>query len=323
VTVDAALRWTRTHTFAHADFPERGLRKRSQTVSVCLPAREEAATIGPIVRELAGLRDRGAIDEVVVVDAASADGTAALATEAGAEVHQQDGLLPHLGPVLGKGDAMWRALTVLRGDIVCYLDADTEQFGEHFARGLVGPLVRDHRLQLVKGSYRRPFRAGGTATPDGGGRVNDLAARPLLNRFYPELAGVRQPLAGEFSARRELLGRLPFFTGYGVEIGLLIDAYRAVGLDGLAQVDLGVRQNRHQSLSELGPMAYAVLGAVCRRLEEDGRLRDAPQESFLAVGDAGVEARDLKAVERPPMSSAAHAAAPPREPGRRAPAPAR
>jgi glucosyl-3-phosphoglycerate synthase len=320
VSVDAALRWARTHTFSHADFPERELRERSETVSVCLPAREEAATIGAIVRELAGLRDRGAIDEVVVVDAASSDGTAALAARAGADVRQQDELLPDLGPVLGKGDAMWRALSVLEGDVVCYLDADSKEFGAHFARGLIGPLLRDERLHFVKGSYRRPFRAGGVATPDGGGRVNDLAARPLLNRFYPELAGVRQPLAGEFAARGELLGRLPFFTGYGVEIGLLIDAYRRVGLDGLAQVDLGVRQNRHQSLTALGPMAYAVLGAVCRRLEQDGRLHDPPQDFFLAAGAAGVELRDLKQVERPPMGPAARAAAPPGAPGPGAPA---
>lgn len=300
----AALRWSRTHTRAHGEFPEDELlAERDLGVSICLPVREEAETIGPIVRELAGLRERGVVDEVVVLDAASEDGTAALAAEAGALVVQQEALLPELGPVLGKGDAMWRALSVLRGEIVCYLDGDSEVFGAHFARGLIGPLLREPELHFVKGAYRRPFKAGGVAVPDGGGRVNELAARPLLNRFYPELAAVRQPLAGEFAARRELLEQLPFFTGYGVEIGLLIDAYRRVGLDGIAQVDLGVRQNRHQSLRELGPMAYAVLGAVLRRLEQDGRLEAEGQDSFLMFDGSGARSRDVALVERPPMAS--------------------
>lgn len=300
---DAPLRWACTHTFDHADFPEESLSARRElSVSVCLPAREEAATIGPIVTELVGLRELGVIDEVVVVDADSEDGTAALAREAGANVHQQAALVASLGPVLGKGDAMWRALSVLGGDIVCFLDSDSEVFGAHFAAGVIGPLLRDPSLHFVKGSYRRPFKAGGVELADGGGRVNDLVARPLLNRFYPELAAVRQPLAGEFAARRDLLDHLPFFTGYGVEIGLLIDAYRQVGLAGLGQADLGVRQNRHQSLQELGPMAAAVVGALCHRLHEDGRLHDVGTDRFLAVGSGGLDPRALSMLERPPMA---------------------
>lgn len=213
--------------------------------------------------------------------------------------------MPELGPVHGKGDAMWRALSVLRGDVVCFLDADSEVFGAHFVRGLFGPLLRDPALHFVKGCYRRPFRSGAIELPDGGGRVNELLARPLLNRFYPELAAVRQPLAGEFAARRALLEELPFCTGYGVEIGLLIDAYRRVGLEGIAQVDLGVRQNRHKSLHELGPMASAVLGAVARRLEHDGRLHDRGQDCFLTVSDSALEPHDLALVERPPLATLA------------------
>lgn len=308
---DEAQRWAGTHTFHHADFPEEPLRARRElSVSVCLPAREEAATIGAIVSELVGLRERGIIDEVVVVDADSRDGTAALARKAGADVHRQAALIPGLGPVLGKGDAMWRALSVLQGDIVCFLDSDSEVFGAHFATGLIGPLLQAPALHFVKGSYRRPFKAGAIELAEGGGRVNDLVARPLLNRFYPELAAVRQPLAGEFAARRELLEQLPFFTGYGVEIGLLIDAHRHVGLGALGQVDLGVRQNRHQSLQELGPMAAAVVGALCRRLHEDGRLHDLGTDRFLAAGE-GVERRDLTAVQRPPMARWVHDAVPP------------
>jgi glucosyl-3-phosphoglycerate synthase len=301
---DAALRWARTRSYRHADFGRDAPTWRSRpTVSVCLPARDESATIGPIVTELVALRELGLIDEVVVIDAASHDSTAALAARAGAVVFDQHELRPEFGVVLGKGDAMWRALSVLEGEIVCFLDSDTQAFGGHFALGLIGPLVSDPELEFVKGAYRRPFKAGGVEMPDGGGRVNELMARPLLTRFYPELAAVRQPLAGEFASRRELLERLPFFTGYGVEIGLLIDAYRVAGLDGLAQVDLGVRQNRHQPLRELGPMAYAVLGAVTRRLEEEGRLRSPRPEFFLTNDAVGAEVRDTELIERPPAVS--------------------
>jgi glucosyl-3-phosphoglycerate synthase len=286
--------WYRSHTFAHSSFPvERLAVVRESTVSVCLPARDEAKTIGPIVKALMPLLDRGVVDQVVVVDR-STDGTAEIARRLGAEVHYQDDLLPSLGPVLGKGDAMWRALSVLHGDVVCFLDADSREFGPHFACGLLGPLLCDPEISFVKGFYRRPFRVGETVYPEGGGRVTELVARPLLNLFYPELAAVQQPLAGEIAARRELLARLPFPTGYGVDIALLLDAYRAVGLDGIAQVDLEVRQNAHQPLKELGPMAHAVLQAVAARLEQEGRLRGELPVTFTAF-----EADEPRTVARP------------------------
>jgi glucosyl-3-phosphoglycerate synthase len=212
------------------------------------------------------------IDQVLVVDE-STDGTAEIARKLGAEVHAAAELMPEFGPVLGKGDKLWRALSRLRGEIVCFLDADSELFGPHFACGLIGPLLERPELMFVKGYYRRPFRVGATTLPDGGGRVTELTARPLINQFYPDLAGVEQPLAGELAARRALLERLPFATGYGVDIALLLDAYADVGLDGLAQVDLEIRQNAHQPLRDLGPMASAVLAAVAVRLEREGRLR--------------------------------------------------
>jgi glucosyl-3-phosphoglycerate synthase len=213
--------------------------------------------------------------------------------------------MPELGHVLGKGDAMWRALPVLRGELICFLDADSEQFGAHFACGLLGPLVQDERISFVKGFYRRPFRVGDTVVPEGGGRVTELVARPLLNLFYPELAAVQQPLAGEIAARRELLVRLPFATGYGVDIALLLDAYRRVGLDGLAQVDLEVRQNAHQPLRDLGPMAHAVLQAVATRLEQEGRLRGPLPASFTgpAEGNQGPMTVPSPVVERPPRET--------------------
>ena len=290
-------------TFRHGEFPaERLAAEREATVSVCLPAREEAATIGPIVESLAALRAAGAVDEVVVIDAGSADGTAEAAARAGATVHQEADLLSGFGPVRGKGDAMWRALTVLHGDVVCYLDADSESFGPHFACGLIGPLVCEPDISFVKGFFRRPFRVGEVTLPHGGGRVNELAARPLLNLFYPELAGFHQPLAGEIAARRDLLERLPFATGYAIEIAHLIDAYRTVGLTGLAQVDLDVRQNRHQDLDALAPMAFAILQAVAARLRREGRLEGDLPTRFLAPEDGRLAERTVELVERPPMA---------------------
>ena len=297
-----AQTWHRTNTFAHGDFPaERLAGKKRATVSVCLPARNEAATIGPILAELTPLIECGVIDQVAVVDH-STDGTGEIARSSGVEVYDQETLIPEFGPVLGKGDAMWRALRVLRGEVVCFLDADSEQFGAHFACGLVGPLLCEPAISFVKGFYRRPFRVGEMTLPDGGGRVTELTARPLLNMFYPDLAAVEQPLAGEIAARRTLLERLPFATGYGVDIALLLDAYRTVGLDALAQVDLDVRQNAHQPLRDLGPMAYAVLQAVAARLERDGRLTAQVPATFMAPGDDGLEALRSRQVERPPLA---------------------
>jgi glucosyl-3-phosphoglycerate synthase len=262
--------------FHHSSYsPERIADERAGrglSVSVCLPARECAQTVGEIVTALAELRGAGVIDELVVVDAASSDGTAEVAWHAGAEVWQEADLMPSYGPVLGKGDAMWRALSVLGGELVCFLDADTEGFSAHFATGLLGPLVCEPQVSFVKAFYRRPFVQGTVVDSEGGGRVNHLLARPALELFYPELAQVRQPLAGEVAARRELLERLPFATGYGVEIAMLIDVWREVGLAGIAQVDLEEHHNRHQPLSALTPMALTVLATIARRVQREGRL---------------------------------------------------
>lgn len=304
-----ARAWLRSHTFSHEEFPiTRLARERSRTVSVCVPARDEAATIGATVSELVALQGAGVVDQVLVVDHSS-DGTGEIAAGLGAEVRDQERLRPELGPVQGKGDAMWRALGECTGEIICFLDADSEDFGPHFACGLLGPLLCRSDISFVKGFYRRPFRMGQTTLPDGGGRVTELTARPLLNLFYPDLAGIQQPLAGEVAARRELLEALPFVTGYGVDIALLLEAYEAVGLEGLAQVDLDVRQNAHQQLRELGPMAYAVLRAVASKLEREGRLEGPLPSSFLPGGMGADEPRGAPAPTlRPPLASLSAAA---------------
>jgi glucosyl-3-phosphoglycerate synthase len=284
-----AQEWATERTFHHSLYPaERIAAERTDSVSVCVPTKECAGTVERIVGELIALRNKGSIDEVVVVDAGSRDGTALLAERAGATVHQEAALLPGHGPAAGKGDAMWRALSVLEGDVVCYVDGDSEGFEGHFATGLLGPLVCEENVQFVKAFYRRPFEHGGVSLPEGGGRVNHLTARPALELFYPDLATVRQPLAGEVAARRDLLERLPFATGYGVEIAMLIDVWGEVGLEGMAQVDLDVHRNSHQPLHALTPMAHTVLATIARRLEREGRLS--------AEGYEGP-------AERPPMAS--------------------
>jgi len=292
-------RFPQGRTFHHSSFSaEQIAAERELSVSVCLPARECAQTIVPIVATLLGLRERGVLDEVLVVDAGSLDGTAERARRAGASVRQEAELLPEHGPVLGKGDAMWRALSVLEGQVVCFLDADTEDFDAHFATGLIGALCCEPGVQFAKAFYRRPLApaAGEEASEPGrgeaaagGGRVNHLMARPALAHFYPELAWIRQPLAGEVAARRELLDGLPFATGYGVEIAMLLDVWRSVGVGAIAQVDLDEHRHGHQPLSELEPMAATVLATIAQRLAAEGRL----------LGDGEPRAP----AERPPLAS--------------------
>jgi glucosyl-3-phosphoglycerate synthase len=261
--------WFGHRSFHHQDFS--GLASRAgearPSVTLILPAREVTATIGPILDTVARLSERtGLVDQVVVVDADSADGTADTARAHGAEVYSENELLPQYGPAQGKGDAMWRALSVARGDIVMFADADTPDFGEHFIYGPLGPLLTLPGVQFTKAAYRRPFTHDGQSMADGGGRVTELTAKPLLNFFFPELTGFVQPLAGEFAATRDLLLRVPFLTGYGVEIAILIDVLRDAGLPAMAQVDLGTRQNRHQPLWDLTRMSSAVLRALARRV---------------------------------------------------------
>lgn len=300
--------------FTHADFPlDLLLESKRATLTVVLPAREVADTVGEIVERILGLD--GLVDQVLVVDADSADGSAAVARAAGADVVSEGDLggrelaglegdvhgpgpspairaaLAAFGPVRGKGDAMWRALAAVRGDLVAYIDSDTRDFDPAFVTGIVGPLLRARDVEFVKAAYRRPFTTGDTVVPDGGGRVSQLTARPLLDAFYPDLTGLTQPLAGEIAARRTLLERLPFATGYAVETAMLLDVRELVGAGAIAQVDLGERRNQHQPLPALRPMAAEVLAVVCERLRREGRLRDGgPTDEIL---------------QRPPFASVA------------------
>ena len=282
-------------TFDHSQFRlEELLPRKSGEITVCVPTRETAATIAAVLRELRALRDGGLVDQILVIDAGTADGTATIAAAAGAEVFQEDELLPEQGPVEGKGDAMWRALSVATGEIVVYLDGDVRDFGRHYVTGLLGPLLQSPRIEFVKGFYRRPLSIEEMEIEDGGGRVTELSARPLLELLVPALGEFRQPLAGECAGRRSLLTRIPYSTGYGVEIAMLVDVWRQVGIERMAQVDLGCKRNAHQSLAALAEMSRDVIAALVARLREPaegavGTIEPAP----------GIPAR-LR--ERPPLA---------------------
>jgi glucosyl-3-phosphoglycerate synthase len=285
-------------SFHHTEFPvERILSERAgTTVSVCLPARNEAATVGPIVTTLRDeLLRPGVIDEIVVIDDHSVDETAQVAAAAGATVVDAAEVLADHGGGHGKGEVLWKSLFLSCGDVVVWCDTDIVEFGAHFVTGLLGPLVCEPNVDFAKAHYRRPERGG-----DGGGRVTELVARPLLSLFFPELAGLRQPLSGEYGARRSVLERLPFTQGYGVDIGLLIDLSREFGTDGLVQVDLDVRHHRNRTLEELGPQAMAIIQTVLGHVDPELVPEVA---SLLAPGAATGDAigPEVDVRRRPPM----------------------
>src|SRR5262245_15938513 len=313
-TLPLLQEWLARRSYASVQFADRrklaaAKRRRGLSVSLILPTLNVADTIGPILSGLDGLRGV-LLDQVIVVDGQSTDATVSIAEAAGVEVYQQDELRPEFGPARGKGDAMWRALGRAAGDIVAFADADTRDFDAGAITATLGPLLVEPEVQFSKAAYRRPFATSTGVTPEGGGRVTELTAKPLFNLFFPLLTGFAQPLAGEFAATRDLLRSVPFFTGYGVETGLLIDTLRRVGLSAMAQVDVGTRQNRHQPLADLSRMSYAVLRTVLRRLDdpESGRLAERVLSESLythaaTTGDGfALREFDEELVERPPWT---------------------
>lgn len=292
-------------TFDHAQFEtEDLLRSKRESITVCIPTKEAGTTIAATVRAVDRLRERGLVDQLLVIDADSADGTATLAAEAGAEVHREADLLPDTGPVEGKGDAMWRGLSVATGEIVVYLDGDVRDFGGHYVTGLLGPLLGGSRTDFVRGFYRRPLAiADGMEIEDGGGRVTELTARPLLELLAPELAAFRQPLAGECAARRDLLAAIPFTTGYGIEIAMLVDVWKRIGIERMAQVDLGSKRNSHQSLAALSGMARDVLAALAVALDAaPAPLGDAPGTDGKHGSVRAAPGVDARLNRRPPLA---------------------
>jgi glucosyl-3-phosphoglycerate synthase len=273
--------------------------RQGLTVSVCLPARDEEMTLGAIVTTIREeLTERvPLVDEIVVVDDGSVDGTAGVAQRAGARVYSAESVLPALPVGSGKGNALWKSLFVSEGDVLCFLDADIRHFDPRFVTRLVAPLLTDPHTGMVKGYYRRPL----DGEPSGGGRVTELMARPLLSHLFPELTRFVQPLAGEYAARREVLEAVPFVQGWGVEIGLLVDVAAQFGIDAVTQADLGVRVHRNRSLDDLGIQALAILITGLRRAGL------APDHSSVVTElrrfdvDLRTERVAVEVRERPPM----------------------
>ncbi|GAA4860731.1 glucosyl-3-phosphoglycerate synthase [Kitasatospora terrestris] len=310
--------WLRRRSWTAADRPLEQLlaAKRAAgaagTVSVVLPALDEEPTVGEIVSAIRTelMEKAPLVDELVVVDSGSVDRTAETAAAAGARVVHRDAILPRIPAETGKGEVLWRSLLVTSGEIVCFVDADLREFDPALVPGIVGPLLTDPAIQLVKAMYDRPLETDGAVVPAGGGRVTELVARPLLNLHWPQLAGFVQPLGGEYAARRSLLERLPFPTGYGVELGLLVDALDEVGLDALAQVDVGVRHHRHQDGQALGRMAATIYRTALERLDRTHRLKAStdlvrPQLTQFTRTPAGFapHTHPVGATERPPVTS--------------------
>ncbi len=285
--------------------------KQGLTISLALPALNEEETVGNVIQTVkrALVDEIPLVDEIVLIDSDSTDRTRQIAEEMGIPtfIHQQ--ILPAYGPRRGKGEALWKSLHVTRGDIILWIDTDIVNIQPHFVYGLIGPLLLRPEVQLVKGFYQRPLRVGDKLQAGGGGRVTELTARPLLNLLYPELSGLIQPLAGEYGGRRAALEKLPFSSGYGVEIGLLIDMLESFGLSSIAQVDLLERIHHNQPLEALSKMSFTIIQTVFRKLErrygshflEDMNrtmklIRYEPDRFFLDV-------EDLPEQERPPMIS--------------------
>jgi glucosyl-3-phosphoglycerate synthase len=312
----SAREWFRRRSYEHDEFADvRRLARRKRQlgvdVSVVLPCREVAGTIGAIADEIHALNEVApVVDQLIAVDAGSGDGTAAVAERHGISVYQENELLSRFGPAAGKGDAMWRSLSVASGEIVMFLDADTTNFERHFVYGMLGPILTEPGVRFVKATYHRPLLGPGGDVLDDAGRVTELTAKPLLRIFFPELSGFGQPLAGELVAERELLTEIPFLTEYAVETGMLIDVSRAVGLDAMAQAGLGARHNRSRALRELGSMSYSVARTVVERANGrvDGVAVDDADSYVRAVcrpaGTRLVE-EPLTLVERPPFASIA------------------
>jgi len=288
-------------------------RKNGQRISVVIPARDEESTIGSIVATVRRhLMERVAlVDELIVVDSRSRDRTAELASRAGATVVGQDEVLPTVAPAYGKGDALWKGLAASTGDLVAFVDGDLRDFSAQYVTGLLGPLLDVPGVCYVKGFYHRPLERGSHVDEDGGGRVTELVARPLLNLYWPQLAGFVQPLAGEYAGRREVLTRLPFVCHYGVEVGHLVDLLALHGLDALAQVDLGVRRHRHQNNHQLGVMAAQIMVTLFDRLARHGHqhgdstmtLAQFRRGTALSSVDRDLVLTELSAMERPPLAA--------------------
>jgi glucosyl-3-phosphoglycerate synthase len=307
-------RWFAENTYGSREFSDLDrllARKREQgvTISLGLPALNEEETVGKVIRTIktALMDDVPLLDEMVLIDSGSVDYTREMAQELGIPVFIHQNVLTAHGSYEGKGEGLWKSLYMLNGDIIAWVDTDITNIHPRFVYGVLGPLLCDPGIQYVKGFYRRPLKDEDRLLAGGGGRVTELTARPLINLFYPELSGLVQPLSGEYAGRRGVLERLPFFTGYAVETGILIDLLEAHGLFSIAQVDLEERIHHNQPLPSLSKMSFAIMQAVFRRLHKSRKielLEEINKTMNMILSEAGhfyLDGVEVHERERPPM----------------------
>jgi len=315
--------WFARRTSRWQDWPPDRLlaakRRLGATISVVIPARNEHRTVANVVGAIARslVRRIPLVDELVVMDSDSTDDTGAVAAAAGAKVYRTSDVVPETGSFAGKGEALWKSLYVTTGEILVFVDADLTSWGPHFVTGLIGPMLADEQVRLVKGFYTRVMRESDGSTSTEGGRVTELVARPLMSLWWPALAGVVQPLAGEWSARRNLMESLRIPVGYGVELATLMDTVAGHGLDAVAQVDLGSRAHRHQANHDLALMAAELLIVADRRRPGGSEpVADDLLQFVRHDGQAVPVLRPVPIVERPPAATVrARTARARREPG--------
>jgi glucosyl-3-phosphoglycerate synthase len=278
-------------------------------ISLAMPALNEEKTVGKVITTIktALMDEVPLLDEMVLIDSNSSDHTREIAEDLGVKTYIHQDLLPDLGARTGKGEALWKSLLVTSGDVIAWIDTDIVNIRPHFVYGIIGPLLLNPAIQFVKGFYRRPLKVGSKIQAGSGGRVTELTARPLLNLFYPELSGVIQPLAGEYAGRREILENAIFYSGYGVETGLLIDIFEKCGLTAIAQVDLLERIHHNQELEALSKMSFAIIQTVLHKLEtryERSIIEDVNKTMKLiryANGEYFLDVEEIAEKHRPPM----------------------
>jgi len=280
--------WINKRTFKHSDFNDINSlvelkRKMGVSISLCFPTLNEEKTIGKsIVMMKSELMDRyKLVDEIAVIDSGSRDDTLKIAEEFGASTYLASEHLKKEGDFKGKGENLWKALYLLKGDIIVYVDADISNIHHRFVYGLVGPMLTNPDIRFVKAFYNRPFKTSAGISPSGGGRVTEILTRPLFSQFYPELTGVIQPLSGEYAGYRDILEKIPFPIGYGVETSMLIDIYEKWGLDIMAQTNLDLRVHRNQHISSLGKMSFGIMQTFWSRLSQYKKIDQITPESLI------------------------------------------
>jgi glucosyl-3-phosphoglycerate synthase len=313
--MDDLQKWLNERTFHHRQFRDLDKlvelkQKKRLSISVCFPTLNEEKTVGKsVVMMKSELMDRyPLVDEIAVIDSGSTDKTVEIASEFGADTYVASEYLSEEGDFRGKGENLWKALYLLKGDVIVFIDADIANIHHRFVYGLVGPLLTYPEIKFVKALYERPFNLGDNIHASGGGRVTEILVRPLFSQFFPDLSVIVQPLSGEYAGYREIFEEIPFPVGYGVETGMLIDIYQKWGLDIMAQTDLDQRVHRNQEIAALGKMSFGILQTFWNRLHKYKQLGPVNPESYMLkqIIKEAPRKHDLKEIlveekERPPM----------------------